>query len=158
MSRSRHTEAAMIAAVQQMETGRKAEDVAREVGVSKHTLYAWKAKYSDRRHCGLAALGLDSGRAPCIRIPLGMRSERKSGAMIVRSYNRAEDGGRSSPQLGATGLICFAVRHGWAAGERTTRAADHHPKITGLLDFAEILFAWQTSCAPASKGVQIGQF
>jgi len=25
--------------------GRKAEDVAREVGVSKHTLYAWKAKY-----------------------------------------------------------------------------------------------------------------
>lgn len=34
MSRSRHTEA-----------GRKAEDVAREVGVSKHTLYAWKSKY-----------------------------------------------------------------------------------------------------------------
>ncbi len=25
--------------------GRKLEDVAREVGVSKHTLYAWKAKY-----------------------------------------------------------------------------------------------------------------
>jgi len=25
--------------------GRKVEDVAREVGVSKHTLYAWKAKY-----------------------------------------------------------------------------------------------------------------
>ena len=35
----------MIAALQQMEAGRKAEDVAREVGVSKHTLYAWKAKY-----------------------------------------------------------------------------------------------------------------
>ncbi len=45
MSRSRHTEAQMIAALQQMEAGRKAEDVAREVGVSKHTLYAWKAKY-----------------------------------------------------------------------------------------------------------------
>src|SRR5579863_4797789 len=26
------------------EAGRKAEDVAREVGVSKHTIYAWKAK------------------------------------------------------------------------------------------------------------------
>jgi len=25
----------------------KAEDVAREVGVSKHTIYAWKAKYAD---------------------------------------------------------------------------------------------------------------
>ena len=38
-------EAEMIAALKQMEAGRKAEDVAREVGVSKHTLYAWKAKY-----------------------------------------------------------------------------------------------------------------
>ena len=45
MPRSRHTEAQMIAALKQMEAGRKAEDVAREVGVSKHTLYAWKAKY-----------------------------------------------------------------------------------------------------------------
>jgi putative transposase len=45
MSKSRHTEAEMIGALQQMEAGRKAEDVAREVGVSKHTLYAWKAKY-----------------------------------------------------------------------------------------------------------------
>ena len=35
----------MIAALKQMEAGRKAEDVAREMGVSKHTLYAWKAKY-----------------------------------------------------------------------------------------------------------------
>ena len=45
MSRTKHTEAQMIAALKQMEAGRKAEDVAREVGVSKHTLYAWKAKY-----------------------------------------------------------------------------------------------------------------
>ena len=45
MSRSKHTEVEMIAALKQMEAGRKAEDVAREVGVSKHTLYAWKAKY-----------------------------------------------------------------------------------------------------------------
>ena len=45
MSRSRHTEAEMIAALKQMEAGRKAEDVGREMGVSKHTLYAWKSKY-----------------------------------------------------------------------------------------------------------------
>ena len=45
MSKSRHTEAQMIAALKQVEAGRKAEDVAREVGVSKHTIYAWKAKY-----------------------------------------------------------------------------------------------------------------
>ena len=45
MSRSRHTEGEMIAALKQMDAGRKAEDVAREVGVSKYTLYSWKAKY-----------------------------------------------------------------------------------------------------------------
>jgi putative transposase len=45
MSKSRHTEAQMIGALKQIEAGRKAEDVAREVGVSKHTIYAWKAKY-----------------------------------------------------------------------------------------------------------------
>jgi len=45
MSKSRHTEAEMIGALKQLEAGRKAEDVARGVGVSKHTIYAWKAKY-----------------------------------------------------------------------------------------------------------------
>lgn len=45
MSRGKHTEAEMIGALKQMEAGRKAEDVARELGVSKHTIYAWKAKY-----------------------------------------------------------------------------------------------------------------
>ena len=45
MSRTKHTEAQMIGALKQMEAGRKAEDVAREAGVSKHTIYAWKAKY-----------------------------------------------------------------------------------------------------------------
>ena len=45
MSRTRHTEAEIIAVLKQMEAGRKAEDVAREAGVSKPTIYAWKAKY-----------------------------------------------------------------------------------------------------------------
>jgi putative transposase len=35
----------MIAALKQVEAGRAVEDVAREAGASKHTLYAWKAKY-----------------------------------------------------------------------------------------------------------------
>ncbi len=34
MSKSNHTEAQMIGALKQLEAGRKAEDVAREVGVS----------------------------------------------------------------------------------------------------------------------------
>ncbi len=45
MSQNKHTEAVMIGALKQVEAGRKAEDVGREVGVSKHTIYAWKAKY-----------------------------------------------------------------------------------------------------------------
>ena len=45
MSKSKHTEAQMISALKQLEAGRKAEDVAGEYGVSKHTIYAWKAKY-----------------------------------------------------------------------------------------------------------------
>lgn len=45
MSKSKHTEAQMIAALKQEEAGRKVEVVTREVGVWKHTVYAWKAKY-----------------------------------------------------------------------------------------------------------------
>ena len=45
MSRSKHSEAEMVGAIRQMDAGRKAEDVARSLGVSKHTLYAWKSKY-----------------------------------------------------------------------------------------------------------------
>jgi len=45
MSRSRHTEAQIIAALEQVDAGRTADDVAREQGVSKHTIYAWKSKY-----------------------------------------------------------------------------------------------------------------
>ena len=45
MSKSRHSEAQIIGALKQVEAGRKVDDVAREQGVSKHTIYAWKAKY-----------------------------------------------------------------------------------------------------------------
>ena len=45
MSRTRHKESEIIAVLKQVEMGRKAEDVARDTGMSKHTIYAWKAKY-----------------------------------------------------------------------------------------------------------------
>lgn len=45
MSRSRHTDEQMIGVVKQLQAGRKPGDVAREVGVSKQTICAWKAKY-----------------------------------------------------------------------------------------------------------------
>ena len=45
MSRRRNTEAQIIAALKRVEADRTADDVAREQGVSKYTIYAWKAKY-----------------------------------------------------------------------------------------------------------------
>ena len=45
MKKSRHSEEQVIAAVKQMEAGRKAKELARELGVSEATLYAWKSKY-----------------------------------------------------------------------------------------------------------------
>ncbi len=45
MPKSKHSEAAIIAALQQLDAGRKAADVAREAGVSTYTIYDWKAKY-----------------------------------------------------------------------------------------------------------------
>lgn len=45
MSKRKFTEAEIIAALKQGEAGRTLIEVAREMGVSKHTVYAWKAKY-----------------------------------------------------------------------------------------------------------------
>jgi putative transposase len=45
MSKSKHSEAQIIAALKQVEDGRSVEYLAREYGVSKHTIYAWKSKY-----------------------------------------------------------------------------------------------------------------
>jgi putative transposase len=45
MGKSKHSEAQIIAALKEVEAGRAVEDLAREYGVSKHTIYAWKSKY-----------------------------------------------------------------------------------------------------------------
>jgi putative transposase len=45
MPKRKFTEAEIIAALKQGEAGRTLIEVAREMGVSKHTVYAWKAKF-----------------------------------------------------------------------------------------------------------------
>ena len=45
MGRGKHTEAQIIEALKQVEGGRSVEEVGRQYGVSKHTIYSWKAKY-----------------------------------------------------------------------------------------------------------------
>jgi putative transposase len=45
MAKGKHSEAEIIGTLKQLEVERTAEDVGREMGVSKHTIYAWKAKF-----------------------------------------------------------------------------------------------------------------
>jgi putative transposase len=46
MKKTRFNEEQMIGAVKQLEAGRAAAEVARELGVSDQTLYNWRSKYS----------------------------------------------------------------------------------------------------------------
>ena len=46
MKTTRFTEEQMIEAVKQLEAGRPAKEVARELGVTDQKLYTWRAKYS----------------------------------------------------------------------------------------------------------------
>src|SRR5689334_15193150 len=46
MKKTKYTEEQIIGAVKQLEAGRAAKDLARELGVTDQTLYNWKAKYS----------------------------------------------------------------------------------------------------------------
>jgi putative transposase len=45
MKKAKHTEEKIIGAVKQLEAGRTAKELARELSVSEQTLYNWKAKY-----------------------------------------------------------------------------------------------------------------
>lgn len=45
MAKRRFTEEQILTVVKQLEAGRTAAEMAREVGVSTYTVYAWKAKY-----------------------------------------------------------------------------------------------------------------
>ena len=57
MKKTKYTEEQIIGAVKQLEAGRAAKDLARELGVTDQTLYNWKAKYS----------GMDVGEAKRLR-------------------------------------------------------------------------------------------
>jgi putative transposase len=46
MKKTKFTEEQMIEAVKQLEAGRSAKDLARELAIPDQTLYNWRAKYS----------------------------------------------------------------------------------------------------------------
>jgi putative transposase len=45
VAKRKHSEEQILAVVKQLEAGRTAAEMAREVGVSTFTIYSWKAKY-----------------------------------------------------------------------------------------------------------------
>jgi putative transposase len=52
MRKTRFTESQIVKALQEYEAGKKVEDLCRELGINKNTLYNWKKKYSgmDAQH------------------------------------------------------------------------------------------------------------
>ena len=46
MKKARFTESQIVTAIREHESGRKAEDICREMGIHKATFYNWKKKYS----------------------------------------------------------------------------------------------------------------
>jgi putative transposase len=93
MSKSKHSEAEMIGALKQLEAGRKAEDVAREVGVSKHTIYAWKAKYGGRvaRPASMCGRGLRLFGCRILRFVKGAGVDLQALRFALPAYTLARD-------------------------------------------------------------------
>lgn len=56
MGTNRFTESQIIAAFKQVDAGRTVKDVCRELGVSNHTYYTWRAKYRGMDAPGLKRL------------------------------------------------------------------------------------------------------
>lgn len=52
MKKSRFTESQIVAALKSHESGKRAEDICREMGINKQTFYNWKKKYG----------GMDTGQ------------------------------------------------------------------------------------------------
>jgi hypothetical protein len=125
MSPSNHTEAQIIGALKQVEPGRVVEDVAREQGVSKHTIYAWQANYggmevsegeevkhSRNQNAGLKKLlaVFPPSAGLCLMLAAGLfgigRSPAAFGQSVLTQHN---DNQRTGANLAETKLTPLAV-------------------------------------------------
>ena len=119
MSRSAHTEAQMIGAVKQVEAGRKAEEVAREMGVSKHTIYAWKQKYG----------GMDVSEAQEVK---ALREENARLKRLVADLSLDKSINDTTPVIGQTVTFTIVVHN------------DGPDAATGVLLGVHICGPWAT--------------
>lgn len=56
MKKTKFTEAQILKALKEYETGRSAEDISRELGIQKATFYRWKKEYSGMNSTQMAEL------------------------------------------------------------------------------------------------------
>jgi len=93
MSKNRHTEAQMIGALKQLAAGRKADDVAWEVGV--RVCYSDEGGRGRLRFAGSAVLNRKPGVGKCRMIPCA----KSGGKSIVWTFWPLLTRGNTSPQM-----------------------------------------------------------
>jgi hypothetical protein len=119
MSRSKQRKAEIIAAVKQLEAGRQVEYVACEVGVSTHTISAWKAEA--RWHgCERGAGGQAVARRELSPAQVGRRPEsgqgrpaigyRKKRLRLTTMKATVEPFKKSTPSPSVVIAVCYWFR------------------------------------------------
>jgi putative transposase len=120
MTRSKHTEAQMIAAVKQMEAGRKAEDVAREVGGERahhQCLEVEVRRHGCERGQEAKRLRDENSRLRKLVGDLSLDKEalqsvkEKKGCSSRRRRHMSSTSGRSSPSPNAGPAACCWFRY-----------------------------------------------
>jgi putative transposase len=96
MKKTKFTEEQMIEAVKQLEAGRSAKELARELGITDQTLYNWRAKYSGmdaneaRR---LRALEEENRRLKTMVADLSLDKEALKAVIRKNGWSLRADGG-----------------------------------------------------------------
>jgi len=69
MKKSKFTESQIIKAIKENESGRRVEDICRDLGISTGTFYTWRRKYSVFGH-GSQYVALKGCRSLNVRMPI----------------------------------------------------------------------------------------
>ena len=125
-----------------MEAGRSAADVGRELGVSKHTIYDWKAKYggmSVGEAQRLRQLEDENQRDECLNASwfANLFEARRTIAALRKEYNEdrpsaaADSSGYRTPAEFAAACAATAVAGGSAAAAVARGTQEPRGRVTG---------------------------
>ncbi len=93
MGKPKHSEAQILSVLRQWQSGRTAEDVACANGVSRHTVYSWKAKFRNVLDAGgteeLARLREENARLRKLVADLSLEKDILQSAMKQRGESNS---------------------------------------------------------------------